>query len=147
MSRIIPSAKSKLRGSTLIEFALSAVTLLVVVFAAIELDRMAFVYTSLADAAKAGARYATTHGANRTGSGTDGPSGPGANPTEVLNIIQGYASLTINPSKRTVNVTYPDGNNLVGSHVKVVVQYAYDPYVVLPLGVTLSATSQGMINF
>jgi len=53
----------------------------------------------------------------------------------------------MNPSNLTVTVTYPDTTNAPGGSVNVLVQYAYDPWTVLPLGVTLSATSRGIITF
>jgi Flp pilus assembly protein TadG len=139
--------RTRSRGSTLIEFAFIAVTLLLVMFFAIELDRMLFVYTCLSDAAKAGARYAITHGNNRGGSGVNGPSGPGADPPQVVTAVTNYARLMINPAALTVTVSYPDASNTTGSRVNVLVQYAYDPYTLLPLKVTLSATSQGVITF
>jgi Flp pilus assembly protein TadG len=135
------------RGSTMIEFAFLSVTLLVLMFFGIELDRMLFVYTCIADSAKAGARYAITHGSDRTGSGVDGPSGPGDSPAQVVAAVQKYAKQMINPAALTVTITYPDSANTTGSRVNVLVQYAYDPYTVLPLHVTLSATSQGVITF
>src|SRR5260370_20154424 len=140
--------RSRQRGSALIEFALVAFLLLLVMFAAIELDRMLFVYTSLADAAKAGARYAIVHGNDRLASGAavDGPSGPGDDPAQVLTSVQSYTSLMINTAALTVHATYPDGTNTTASQVKVLVQYVYDPWTVLPLGVTLSATSEGIIS-
>jgi Flp pilus assembly protein TadG len=141
------SRRRSRRGAALIEFALIAFLLLLVMFAGIELDRMLFVYSNLADSAKAGVRYAITHGSHRTGTGTDGPSGPSDNPTQVVTTVKNYASLMMNPASLTVTVTYPDAANTIGSHVKILVQYAYDPMTLLPLSVTLSATSQGIISF
>ena len=39
------------------------------------------------------------------------------------------------------------GGNAPGCLVTVLVTYVYDPFTVLPLGVTLSSTSQGIITF
>jgi Flp pilus assembly protein TadG len=141
MARLPQVRRSRQRGSTIIEFLFIALTLLVVIFGSIELDRMVFVYTCLADAAKAGARYAIVQGSDRSG----------VDVTAATNLVTArvkyYSSLLMDPSKLTVQVTYPDGSNDTGDHVKVVVQYAYDPWTVLPLNVTLSATSQGIITF
>jgi len=147
MKSLPPRRTSARRGSAIVEFSFLAVLLLLIVFAGIELDRMVFVYTCLADSAKAGVRYAIVHGNDRSGSGVDGASGPGNNPTEVVAIIKNYASQLMNPSNLTVTVTYPDTTNAPGGSVNVLVQYAYDPWTVLPLGVTLSATSRGIITF
>ena len=129
-------------GSTTVEFAFIAFTLILVMFAGIELDRMLFVYTCLADAAKAGQRYAIFQGSDR----------PGVDVTAASNLVTArvkyYTSQLMDPAKLTVRVTYPDpGGNAAGSHVSVLVQYAYDPWTVLPLNVTLSATSQGIVVF
>jgi Flp pilus assembly protein TadG len=126
----------------MIEFLLVALLLFLMLFASIEFDRMLFVYTNLADAAKAGVRYAIVHGSNRT----SGACGPAANPTAVVDLITNYTT-AVDRSKLTVNVTYPEGDNATGNSVNVVVQYAYDPWVLLPLGVTLSATSRGVITW
>ena len=132
----------------MVEFALISVLLIVVTLAGIELDRMVFVYTCLADAAKAGVRYAIVHGSDRSGTGIDGTSGPGDNPPEVVANVKTYASTLMDPAKVTVTVTYPGGTNTPGSQVKVLVQYAYDPWVhITPLSVTLSSNSQGIITF
>jgi Flp pilus assembly protein TadG len=146
MARRFQVRRSTQRGSATIEFSFIALTLILVMFAGFELDRMLFVYTCLADAAKAGERYAIVHGSDRSGTGVDGASGPD-NADQVVATVKYYTSQLMDPSKLTVNVTYPDGNNAAGSHVAVLVQYAYDPWTVLPLNVTLSATSQGIIAF
>ena len=134
------------RGSSIIEFLVCSLLFLLVIFAGIEFDRMAFVYTNLQDAAKAGARYAITHGSNH---GT--PSGPG-NTINVENWAKN--SITgIDTSKLTITVTYsnPTGcyspPNGVMCHVTVTAQYPYDPWVLLPLSVTLTTSSEGAITF
>ena len=64
------------RGSAMIEFAIVAMVLMLMVFAGFEIDRMILVYTAVANSAKAGVRYAIVHGSDRSGgSGADGESG------------------------------------------------------------------------
>lgn len=153
--QVLLPRRSARRGQSTIEFLFVAFLLLLVIFAGIEFDRLLFVYTNLADAAKAGARYAIVHGGdNRTGSGASGPSGPtnitvagsASPPSQVVATVQNYVT-GIDPSRLTIFVTYPDGTNSVGSRVTVAVQYNFDPFTILPLGTTLSATSQGVITF
>jgi Flp pilus assembly protein TadG len=142
--------RGRQRGSTLVEFSLVAVLLFMVVFATIEFNRMVLVYTDIANAARAGSRYAIVHGSSRTGSGTDGPSGPSNNPSEVLTVIRNYAAAApINAANLTVNVTYPDSSNAPGKRVRVSVVYRYDPFAwaSLPLGVNLGSVSQGIIEY
>lgn len=146
--------RSGQRGSTIIEFAIVVFTLMVVLLMGIELDRMVFVYTNLADAAKAGVRYAIVRGGTRS----SGASSP-ADSSPVSDMVKYYAT-AIDPSKLTVAVNYLDsaGSLCTGSNcnrpqngdaVQVLVSYTYDPWIAFPFlsGVTLRANSQGKIVF
>ncbi|MEO8028277.1 MAG: TadE family protein [Bryobacteraceae bacterium] len=135
------------RGSSLIEFSLVAVQLVLVVFAIFEFGRMVLVSTTVANSARTAVRYAIVHGGTRSGTGVDGPSGPG-NTTQVVANITRYATTGLLDGSRLVtNVTYPDGTNTPGSRVVVTVTYPYDPFVVLPLRVNLGSTTEGVICF
>jgi Flp pilus assembly pilin Flp len=140
------------RGAMLVELALVGGMLIVTIFGTLEITRMLLVYTTVTHAADAGLRYAIVHGHNKLGAGADGPSGPSANPTQVLNVIKYYtAAGSLNPNNLTISVTYPDttGNgNDPGQHVRVRVSYAYDPFTAFfPLAVNLSGETQGIITF
>lgn len=149
--------KSAVRGGTLVEFALVSMALLVLIFATLEFDRMLLVYATLADSTRAGVRYAIVHGASRTGSGSDGPSGPSQNPSAVVSVVQHYAraglvntaalSPSCAPAGPGICVSYPDGNNKPGSRVKITLICAYDPFTFLSVGVKLSSTTQAVIAF
>jgi len=65
-------------GHGTIEFALISVMFTLVLFSVVEVGRMVLVYTTMANAARAGARYAIVHGGDRTGSGVNGPSATGS---------------------------------------------------------------------
>jgi Flp pilus assembly protein TadG len=138
------------QGSSLIEFSLVALIFIVLLFGVVEMGRMVLVYTSIANAARAGARYAIVHGADRTGSGVDGPSGPGST-TQVQTVVQNFASVgLLDTSKLTITVSYANGLNSVGSPVSVTVTYPYDPLVTYfnsLLSTTMATTSQGVIVF
>lgn len=140
--------KSRSRGTSLIEFSLCAFLVVMVLVSLVEMGRLVLLYTTVTNAARAAARYAIVHGNNRTGSGSTGPSGPGANPTEVVAVARNFATI-LNESAMTVAVTYPSGTNSVGSLVTVAVSYPYDPLLgYFPLnGITLRNTSQGVIVF
>jgi len=145
---IMPCKAGSRRGSALVEFALVSFQLLLVIFAAFEFGRMILVYTTVANAARVGVRYAIVHGNTSTTTGVDGPSGPGSNPTNVLNVVNDYAGVgLLDLSKLTVTVSYPDASNAPGSRVTVTTAYAYDPWVILPLHVPLGTTTQGVITF
>ena len=136
-------------GSTLIEFALCVFLLMIVLLSVVEMSRLVLVYTAVSNAARAAARYAIVHGSSRTGSGVDGPSGPGANPPQVVQVATNFAKASlINPARLAVTVTYTGGNS-VGSSVQVGVSYSYDPFIgLIPLGgIPLSNVSRGVIVF
>lgn len=139
------------RGTALIEFSVSSCVLLfVVLLAGVEFGRMALVYTTVANAARAGARYAVVHGSLRSAiTGVNGSSGPGNNPPEVVTMVKNFASTgVLSTSRLTVTVTYPAGTNTVGSPVTVTVVYPYDPLTsYLPLQFNIGSTTQGTIAF
>jgi Flp pilus assembly protein TadG len=137
------------RGSSLIEFALISFMFIILLTGIVEMGRMVLVYTTIANAARAGARYAIVHGADQTVS----PSGPG-NPCtcpDVKTVVKNFASGgLLSTSALTITVSYPDGDNQAGSHVTVKVMYAYDPFVnyfATLLNKTLGSTSQGVITY
>ncbi len=145
---ILPRESANRRGSALVEFALVSFQLLLVIFAAFEFGRMIVVYTTVAHAARIGVRYAIVHGNTSTASGVNGPSGPGSNPANVLNVVKDHAGVgLLDLSKLTITVSYPDASNAPGSRVTVKTVYAYDPWVILPLNVPLGTTTQGVITF
>lgn len=140
--------RTRSRGGTLVEFAICAFLMVIVMLSVVEMARMLLVFTTVANSARAAARYAIVHGALRTGSGTNGPSGPGNDPTEVVLVAKNFASTgAIDTTRLTVSVTYI-GGNAVGNSVNVAVSYPYDPLVgYLPLVVPLRSSSRGVIVF
>ncbi len=138
-------------GSSLIEFSLIAFTFIFVLFGIVEMGRMVLVFTTVANAARAGARYAIVHGGERTGSGVNGPSGTTCPCAQVETVVKNFASTgLVDTSRLTINVTYPNGTNTAGSLVSVTVTYPYDPlvgYFNSMLSKTLGSTSQGVITF
>ena len=148
-ARAAISRHARSRGSTLVEFSLCAFLLMTMSLAAIEFGRMLLVYTTVANASRVGARYAIVHGDTRTGTGADGPSGPGNNPAQVVQVEKNFASAgLLDTSRLAINITYPDALNTVGSHVNISVVYPYDPFTTfLPLRVRLGSATQGIIVF
>ena len=138
-------------GSTLIEFALIGFTFVILLLSVVEMGRMLLVYTTIANAARAGARYAIVHGGERTGSGIDGPSGPTCPCAQVDKVVTSFASAgLVTTSNLTITVEYPDGTNTAGSRVTVKVMYPYDPLIRFfnsMLGTTMGTVSEGVITF
>jgi Flp pilus assembly protein TadG len=143
--RIVPKS-----GSAILELQLVLLTLLLTVFAVFEIGRLCLVYTTVANAARIGVRYAIVHGSTNSGSGINGPSGPG-NTANVEQVVTDYtAGSTLDPSLLTINVLYPSGGaqpNAPGSPVRVEVSYPYNPFIALPLSLTISTRTEGVITF
>lgn len=137
------------RGQTLVEFSLVAFLTIVLLLSIVEISRMVLVYTTVANAARAGARYAIVHGATRTGSGVDGPSGPTANPLQVVTVVRNFASAgLLSTGILVITVNYPGASNAPGQPVNVAVVYPYDPLTTyFPLRLRLGSLSQGVIAF
>ena len=137
-------------GSSLLEFSLMSVMFILILLSVVEMGRMVLVYTTVANAARAGERYAMVHGSDRIGSGVNGASGPGST-TQVQTVVKNFASGgLLTTSLLTINVGYPDGTNTPGSRVTVQVTYPYDPlvsYFSATLNDTVGSTSEGVISF
>jgi Flp pilus assembly protein TadG len=137
------------RGNSLVEFALISFMFVIVLAGVVEMGRMVLVYTTIANAAREGARYAIVHGADQTVS----PSGPGnpCNCPDVTTVVKNFASAgLIDTSALTITVAYPNGDNNAGSPVIVHVTYTYDPFVNFfssLLNTTLGSRSQGIITY
>jgi Flp pilus assembly protein TadG len=124
------------RGQSLVEFALCAFLLVMLLLGVVEIGRMILVYTTVANAAKAGVRYAEVHGANSPITN--------ANVQTVVRNYLGAAPLTATNATIT-----PSGvGGAIGTMVTVTVVYPYDPLsTYFPLSVNLGSSSQGVITF
>jgi Flp pilus assembly protein TadG len=137
-------------GQALMEFSIVCFMLCLLTLAVIETGRMILVYTTVANAARVGARYGAVHGSSRlAGAGSTNASGPSSNPAQVLGVINNFASAgLLTTSRLAVAVTYPGGSNAPGQLIDVTVSYAYDPLTTwLPFRVNLGSTTQGVIEF
>jgi hypothetical protein len=141
--------RGQTRGQTMVEFSVVAFLLCLLLLAVIEIGRMVLVYTTVANAARAGARYAIVHGGSRTGAGVDGPSGPGANPAQVVSVVKNFASAgLLSGALLIITIAYPSGSNAPGQTVNVTVTYPYDPLTTwFPFRVRLGTTTQGVITY
>ena len=137
-------------GQSLIEFSLVCVMLCLIMLGVLETGRLVLVYTTVANAARAGARYATVHGSSRSaGAALTNASGPAANPAQVLTVIKNFASAgPLTPSRLVITVSYSGASNAPGQLVTVNVVYPYDPLTTyLPWTVRLGSTTQGVITY
>jgi Flp pilus assembly protein TadG len=138
---------SDTRGQTLVEFSLSAFMLIMLLIGVVEICRIILVYTTIANASRAGVRYAIVHGANN----------PPA--TSVANVVNSYLGVgSVDTGTVTVTVDYPGapgcaglgcGCTNPGCAVTVTVNYPYNPLVsYFPITTLhLASKSQGVITF
>lgn len=140
-------------GSAIVEFSLISFMFTILLVGVVEMARMVIVYTTIANASRAGARYAIVHGYYRTGSGSTGPSAPGST-TEVETVVKNFASAgLLDTSRLGITVDYPGSGtplNFPGQPVTVTVTYPYDaivPFFSALLGPTMGSTSEGVIMF
>jgi Flp pilus assembly protein TadG len=118
-------------GSALIEFSISLLFFLVIIFAAMELCSAAYTYTVLADAANEGVHYAIRNSSDETGA---------------ISRVKGYATSSFhNVSNINVSVTYPDGAATPPNRIAVSVSYPYVPYlgIVMNNPPTMHAFAEG----
>ena len=105
-----------------------------------EFGRMLLVYTTVANAARVGSRYAEVHGNTGTAYAT----------LDVQNVVKNYLSAApMNTASGNLFIDVsPATGGTIGTTVTVTVNYKYDPFMTyFPLGVYLASTSQGVITF
>ena len=137
-------------GQTLVEFSVVAVLTAIMLLFVVEMGRMLLVYTTVANAARAGVRYASVHGSSRSaGSTVDSASGPGNDPAQVVTVVKNFASGgLLTTSRLIVHVTYPGGSNAPGQSVTITAVYPYDPLTTyFSKTLRLGSASQGIIVF
>jgi Flp pilus assembly protein TadG len=134
--------KSRLRddrGQTLVEFAIVAVMLVMLLLGVVEFCRMVLVYTTVANATRAGARYAIVHG-------TDNP----ASADDIKAVVRNFlGTAPLDTTSVSTDVNYPGDCKNPGCEVVVTAAYPYQPmigYFPWPV-ITLRSTSQGAITF
>jgi Flp pilus assembly protein TadG len=133
-----------------VEFSLVALLTVIMLLFIVEMGRMLLVYTTVANAARAGLRYAIVHGGTRAaGSTLDSASGPGNNPAQVLTVVSNFASTgLLTTSLLVVNVTYPGASNAPGQSVNISVVYPYNPLTTyFAKTLRLGSATQGVIVF
>jgi Flp pilus assembly protein TadG len=133
-----------------VEFSLVALLTVIMLLFIVEMGRMLLVYTTVANAARAGLRYAIVHGSTRAaGSTLDSASGPGNNPAQVLTVVSNFASTgLLTTSLLVVNVTYPGASNAPGQSVNISVVYPYNPLTTyFAKTLRLGSATQGVIVF
>lgn len=118
------------RGTTIVEMAVVAPVVLILLIGTMDLGIAVYAYNTMAEAARAGTRYAAVHGSK-----AKKQAGPAANDPEVEKTVRAYAPGVI-ASDLTVASSWPDGDNEPGSRVTVTVNYDYRPATTWIIGFT-----------
>lgn len=141
------------RGITVVEFALVALELFVVMFAIVDFARAALVYTGLANASRLAVRYAITHGSDRSqacasAGGCGSTDGTAAN-SDICGSAGVVANFAIGMNTANVSCTATGLGGGPGTTVKVTASYPYDPFFgFLPIkGIMLVSTSSGVVTY
>ena len=126
-------------GQAQVEFALSILFVVLLIFGIIELILLIYTYNTLADAAKEGVRYAIVHGCDFDSTTCSGTCSTACTDTTGSNVVaraKNFASASLHDtSKMTFNVDYnPGGANgssacsKAGCAGRVTVAYPYQPF-------------------
>ncbi|MBI1982811.1 MAG: pilus assembly protein [Acidobacteria bacterium] len=147
-----PSRLPKARGAGQVEFILSILTILFLLFAMWEIIMIVYTMNVLSDAAKEGVRYAIVHGGGNINCSGPNPSADCTNPdpaaARVIDVVKDYARFSLHDTTAIgVNVNYPDGLSTSPARVRVEVSYDFVPYTALNLRPTLRAAAEGRIVF
>jgi Flp pilus assembly protein TadG len=142
----------------MVEFALTIIVVIFTFFLLFEFSLWIYCYNVMADAAKAGVRYAIVHG-SKLSSGSAGPStctsgctltsctSDSTNVTAVKTEVTKWANFSIYPTASiTIHVCYMDGTNAAPNRVQVNVSNPTTPFFsALWLTPPVKATAQGRI--
>jgi Flp pilus assembly protein TadG len=134
------------RGSALVEFAIASTVALTMIFGIIDFGRGLYTYHLVANAARAGSRFAIVRG------NTCAVAGCPVTSAQVQTYVRGLAP-GIDPNSLTVTATWPGGadcvgvvNNNPGCPVVVTVTYPFKFMVALLPGFTMSMTSVSQMS-
>jgi hypothetical protein len=138
------------RGQGQIEFLLSILTIMFLIFAMWEVVMIVYTLNVISDAAKEGVRYAIVHGGGNVNCSGPNPSPECTNPdpaaARVIDVVKDYARFSFHDTTAiSVTVTYPDGFIDAPGRVRVEVAYQFVPYTALNFRPTLRAAAEGRI--
>jgi Flp pilus assembly protein TadG len=134
------------RGSALVEFAIASTVALTMIFGIIDFGRALYTYHLVADAARAGSRYAMVRGS------TCAVAGCPVTSSQVQTYVRGLAP-GIDASSLTVAAAWPGGATCLGAStqnpgcpVTVTVTYPFKFMVPLLPGFTMNMSSASQMS-
>ncbi|HTV82193.1 MAG TPA: TadE/TadG family type IV pilus assembly protein [Acidobacteriaceae bacterium] len=157
--RRIRQGRKEQHGSSLVEFAITALVLLTLLFGIVDFSRAMYAWAFVSWAAQSGTRYAIVHGAKWSGTtcSTTSTQDCDATNASIQSYVQGLAPPGVTGGNVQVNTqwpaTTPDGGscstaNGQGCFVEVTVSYTFNfitPF--LPTsGIKLSSTSEQVVQ-
>ena len=138
-------------GQAMVEFLLVIVFVFLLFAGMLQIILLMYSYSTLANSAKEGVRYAVVRG---TGIGTANCSGPGlpgapcsdVAGSNVTTWVLNFAGLSFQSvSASDIAVTYPDGCSAPGCQVRVTVSHPYNPLFLSWPNIVLNAAADGQI--
>lgn len=122
------------KGATMVEFSLSFLLFVIIMVGLVEASRMVWAYTTLAHAARRGARYVMVHNGRNPAADSD-----------VEAVVKTF-TIGLNDNDVTVTPSYEDAGRSGGTTATVAVSYPFN-FIASPLifhedGLTLTATSK-----
>ena len=132
------------RGAAQIEFALTLMLVMLLIFFIWEMCMIVYAYTALSGAANEGLRYAMVHG-TPAGCATDTATLIADTKTHVVD----YAKFSLQKiTADNVTVTFPDGSCAAPNRVTISISYTYVPFTRFFTTVpTLRAYAEGRVVF
>jgi Flp pilus assembly protein TadG len=142
----VSAARRGERGSALVEFAVASTVALTMIFGIIDFGRGLYTYHLVANAARAGSRYAIVRGNTCTAPGCP------VTATQVQTYVRGLAP-GIDPNSLTATTTWPGGADCIGvvtnnpgCPVTVTVAYTFRFMVPLLPGFAMNMSSASQMN-
>ncbi len=124
------------RGAAMVEFALGFIFFLVLLIGLFEFGRAVWMYTTVAHAARQGARYAMAHGSQNPAT------------TDQIRAVVALQAVGLNSSQLEVNTSWNPANQR-GATVQVQVRYPFEfvtsPLLVSQSTIRLGATSRMIV--
>lgn len=130
-------------GAVQIEFILSFMIIMFLIFAMWELIMIVHTMNVMSGAAKEGVRCAIV-----SGNGCDAPPGCPFGGDKIKCRVWDYARFSFHDvSAMIVDLTYLDGTDDIPNRVRVTVQYDFVPFTALPFSPTIHAAAEGRVVY
>ena len=139
----MPGHRRGEKGAVQIEFILSFLVIMFMMFAMWELIMITHTMNVMSDAAKEGVRCAIVRG-----NGCPAPAGCPFAGDNIKCRVWDYARFSLHDvSAINIDVTYPDGTTIAPNRVRITLAYDFVPYTAMPYKPTIHAAAEGRIVY